>query len=86
MTTPPKRAAQFLLMLQADSGHHLARALDGLAAQIRSGEMCKYEMGGDAFSSYKCRLTIAEYPTHDEYMRQLEHWIGRNESSTGDAE
>ncbi|QCU54413.1 hypothetical protein FFM54_36070 [Burkholderia pseudomallei] len=86
MTTPPKRAAQLLLMLQADSAQHLARTLDGLAAQIRSGKMCKYETGGDAFSRYKCRLTIAEHPTHDEYIRELEHWVERNETSTGDAE
>ncbi|MCG0577032.1 Lar family restriction alleviation protein [Burkholderia cenocepacia] len=84
-TTAPKRAAQLLLMLEADTAEHLACALTDLETQIRSGRARTYTAGGNAFSSYKCRLTIADHPTHSEYMRELEQWLDRNTAANGGA-
>ncbi|MDR6500340.1 hypothetical protein J2785_003496 [Burkholderia ambifaria] len=74
MTTPPKRAVQFRLELQADTVDHLVTALTDLATQICVGRLSAHAISGGAFSSHECWLAVADHPTHAEYIEQLEQW------------
>ncbi|KVE45443.1 hypothetical protein [Burkholderia sp. BDU5] len=83
MTTPPKRAVQFRLELQADTVDHLVTALTDLATQICAGKLSTHAISGGAFSSHECWLTVADRPTHAEYIRELEQWRDRITANRG---
>lgn len=83
MTTPPKRAVQFRLEVQADTVDDLFRALTDLATQICAGQLSTHAISGGAFSSHECWMTVADHPTHAEYIEQLEHWRDRITADRG---
>ncbi|MGT0246689.1 hypothetical protein [Burkholderia pyrrocinia] len=83
MTTPPKRAVQFRLELQADTVDHLVTALTDLAAQTSANRLSAHAISGGAFSSHECWLAVADHPTHAEYIEQLEQWRDRITADRG---
>ncbi|AOJ24309.1 hypothetical protein WJ12_05385 [Burkholderia seminalis] len=86
MTTPPKRAVQFRLELQADTVDHLVTALTDLAAQISAERLSAHAISGGAFSSHECWLAIADHPTHADYIERLEQWRDRITAAPGGTE
>ncbi|WP_321810125.1 hypothetical protein [Burkholderia sp. BCC1985] len=76
MSKAPKRAVQFGAVIQADTPQHLANALTDMAALIAAGEMPERSIGGGVFSSHHCTLIVADRPTHDEYVEQLQDYLG----------
>ncbi|WP_333976331.1 hypothetical protein [Burkholderia cepacia] len=86
MTTPPKRAVQFRLELQADTVDHLVTTLTDLATQICVGRLSTHSISGGAFSSHECWLVVADHPTHAEYIEQLEQWRDRITAAPGGTE
>ncbi|KGX67993.1 hypothetical protein Y026_1456 [Burkholderia pseudomallei TSV28] len=83
MTTPPKRAVQFRLELQADTVDHLVTALTDLATQICADRLSAHAISGGACSSHECWLAVADHPTHAEYIEQLEQWRDRITAAPG---
>lgn len=83
MTTPPKRAVQFRLELQADTVDHLVSALTDVATQICAGQLSAHAISGGAFSSHECWVTVSDHPTHAEYIEQLEEWRDRIVAARG---
>ncbi|MCA8351651.1 hypothetical protein [Burkholderia cepacia] len=83
MNTPPKRAVQFRLELQADTVDHLVTALTDLATQICADRLSAHAISGGAFSSHECWLAVADHPTHAEYIEQLEQWRDRITAARG---
>lgn len=81
--TPPKRAVQFRLELQADTVDHLVAALTDLATHICAGRLSAHAISGGVFSSHECWLVVADHPTHVEYIELLEHWRGRITKARG---
>ncbi|HEF4732689.1 hypothetical protein KDW57_23115 [Burkholderia multivorans] len=75
MSEVPKRAVQFEAAIQADTPQDLANALTNMAALIAAGEMPERSIGGGVFSSHHCTLVIADHPTHDEYVSQLQCYL-----------
>lgn len=75
MSEAPKRAVQFEAVIQADTPQHLANALTDMAALIAAGEMPERSLGGGVFSSHHCTLIVADHPTHDEYVAQLQDYL-----------
>ncbi|PRF79697.1 hypothetical protein C6Q12_04160 [Burkholderia multivorans] len=75
MIEAPKRAVQFEAVIQADTPQNLADALTDMAALIAAGEMPERSIGGGVFSSHRCSLTVAEHPTHEEYVEQLQAYV-----------
>ncbi|HDR9834465.1 TPA: hypothetical protein QDC51_001223 [Burkholderia multivorans] len=75
MNEAPKRAVELKAIIQADSPQHLANALNDMAALIAAGEMPERSIGGGVFSSHRCSLTVAEHPTHEEYVEQLQAYV-----------
>ncbi|MEX3630544.1 MAG: hypothetical protein VB138_14975 [Burkholderia sp.] len=83
MTTPPKRAVQFRLELQADTVDHLVTALTDLATQICADRLSAHAISGGAFSSHECWLAVEDHPTHAEYIEQLDQWRERITAARG---
>ncbi|QCU53070.1 hypothetical protein J3L14_05820 [Burkholderia pseudomallei] len=83
MTTPPKRAVQFRLELQADTVDHPVTALTDLATQICADRLSAHAISGGAFSSHECWLAVADHPTHAEYIEQLKQWRDRITAAPG---
>ncbi|KWF94004.1 hypothetical protein WL93_09565 [Burkholderia diffusa] len=83
MTTPPKRAVQFRLELQADTVDHLVAALTDLATHIRAGRLSAHAISGGVFSGHECWLVVADHPTHAEYIQLLERWRDRITAGRG---
>ncbi|WP_261533600.1 hypothetical protein [Burkholderia multivorans] len=75
MSEVPKRAVQFEAAIQADTPQDLANALTNMVALIAAGEMPERSIGGGVFSSHHCTLVIADHPTHDEYVEQLQAYL-----------
>ncbi|MCO1349981.1 hypothetical protein L0Z31_21195 (plasmid) [Burkholderia vietnamiensis] len=83
MTTPPKRAVQFRLELQADTIDHLASALTDLATQICIERSSGHSISGGVFFNHESWLTVSNHPTHAEYLRELEQWLNRADTVQG---
>jgi hypothetical protein len=75
MNEAPKRAVQFEAAIQADTPQNLADALTDMAALIAAGEMPERSVGGGVFSSHHFTLVVADHPTHDEYVGQLQDYL-----------
>ena len=75
MTNAPKRAVQFSLELQADDLGALACALFNLAMRADRRELSPHSVSGGYDSGYEHWLAVSDWPTHDEYVKQLNDWL-----------
>ncbi|VWC53860.1 hypothetical protein BLA9940_02111 [Burkholderia aenigmatica] len=75
MSEAPKRAVQFEVIIQADTPQRLADALTDMAALIAAGEMPERSIGGGVYTSHHCTLVVADHPTHEEYVAQLQDYL-----------
>ncbi len=75
MSEAPKRAVQFEAAIQADTPQNLADALTDMAALIAAGEMPVRSIGGGVYTSHHCTLVVADHPTHEEYVEQLNDYL-----------
>ena len=75
MSEAPKSAVQFEAFIQAETPQNLADALTDMAALIAAGEMPARSIGGGVYTSHHCTLNVAEHPTHDEYVAQLQDYL-----------
>lgn len=73
---PPRRACRLVLTLEADTRADMVSALENIACQLYRGEMTKGVSGGYS-SGHTYEYTEAEHPTHDEYVAQLNAYLGK---------
>jgi hypothetical protein len=75
MSDSPKRAVQFRIEIGADNMAALADTLLNLSIQADRGKLSTHSVSGGYDSGYEHWLTVAEHPTHDEYVAQLNAWL-----------
>lgn len=81
MTTndPPRRAVTIDLRMGADTKADLVASLYRLAEMIDRGDIRGPSgCSGGCTSGYSYEFTVADHPTHDEYIAKLNEYLGKN--------
>jgi hypothetical protein len=76
MKKPPQRAVSFRLEVQADSLEALASVLMNLSLHADRGDLSTHCVSGGYDSGYEQWLEVSDGPTHDEYVAQLNDYLG----------
>lgn len=71
----PRRAVQFRVDVGADDLRALSSTLFNLSNRIAAGELSSHSVSGGYDAGYEHWMTVAEQPTHDEYVAQLNAWL-----------
>lgn len=72
----PQRAISFRLEVHADSLEALASVLMNLSLHADRRELSTHCVSGGYDSGYEQWLEVSDGPTHDEYVAQLNDYLG----------
>ncbi len=75
MGAAPARRIQFRIEIGADSLEELSGVLHDLSLRVDRSEMSTHSVSGGVYSGYEHWLTIAEHPTHEEYVAELNAYL-----------
>ncbi|MFT0167540.1 hypothetical protein ACLKMY_00730 [Paraburkholderia mimosarum] len=78
----PKRAIVFRVDVQADTTKDLASALFNLSNRVAADDLSAHSVSGGYNSGYEHWLTIADHPTHDEYVNQLNEYLAARKGAS----
>jgi hypothetical protein len=76
MKKPPQRAVSFRLEVQADSMEALASVLMNLSLHADRKQLSTHCVSGGYDAGYEQWLEVSDGPTHDEYVAQLNDYLG----------
>ncbi|SMC32699.1 hypothetical protein SAMN06297251_10174 [Fulvimarina manganoxydans] len=74
MTLPPLRAHHLVLDVQADDAESLARSLETIAFEIRTGRLT-IGMSGGHDSGWMHSYAVDGTRTHADWARELDRWL-----------
>ncbi|WP_027817106.1 hypothetical protein [Paraburkholderia bannensis] len=81
----PQRAIVFHLDVQADSMRELSDVLFNLSNRVAADDLSTHSVSGGYGSGFEHWLTVADGPTHDEYLAQLDDYLKRKEAARAEA-